>query len=458
MRQARILVIDADQVARLRLRAALLGAHETADVASAREAAALLGAFQPDGVLAVLRAAGDGAAVLRALRERGSDAALVVAAPSDLQEAAVEALRQGADAWVSAPVAAAMAALVLAKALEKRWLAREAAALRDRVRRRHTLVGSTPALRAALEVVRRAAPTKATVLVCGEPGTGRSLVGQLVHEASPRRERPLARVCCAGPGEPLLEAELFGCEAGTLPHAPARAEGAVAAASGGTLHLHEVGAMPARLQVRLLRLLQHGEYERAGGREILRTDVRVVASTSRDLAGEVRAGRMRRDLYYRLSVVQVELPPLRGRKGDIPALVEHFLELAPRAPGQAPRAVSQGALSALRAHDWPGNVLELERAVERAEAHCEGGEIAARHLAPAIQGRGDEDAARGLIPGASLQDIEREAILRTLDEVGGSTAKAAQVLGVSVRKIQYKLKEYRSARGQRRREAADLAR
>jgi DNA-binding NtrC family response regulator len=120
--------------------------------------------------------------------------------------------------------------------------------------------------------------------------------------------------------------------------------------------------------------------------------------------------------------------------------------------------VSQGALSALRAHDWPGNVRELERAVERAEAHCEGGEIAARHLAPAIQGRGDEDAARGLIPGASLQDIEREAILRTLDEVGGSTAKAAQVLGVSVRKIQYKLKEYRSARGQRRREAADLAR
>jgi two-component system NtrC family response regulator len=368
---------------------------------------------------------------------------------------AVEALRQGAEAWVSAPVAAAVAAVVLGKALERRRLAREAVLLRDQVRRRHTLVGSTPALRAAQEAVRRAAPTRAAVLACGEPGTGRSLVAQALHEASPRRQRHFARVGCAGPGEPLLEVELFGCEAGTLPHDPARAEGAVAAASGGTLLLHEVGALPQRLQVRLLRLLQHGEYERLGGREVRRADVRVVASSSRDLAEEVRAGRFRDDLYYRLSVVQVELPPLRGRKGDIPALVGHFLELAARARGDAVRAVSPGAMAALCAYDWPGNVRELERAVEGAVARCRGREIAACHLAPVLQG--GSGAASALIPGASLHDIEREAILRTLDEVGGSTAKAAQVLGVSVRKVQYKLREYRGG-PRRRREAANLPR
>jgi len=453
MRRARVIVLDSDQGERSRLGQELAQhGFDAAGASSVREALALVAPFQPDAVLAVLRGGGGGG-LARAVREASPGLALVVAADMDRFSDAVEAVAGGADGCLPAPVAGAQAAVTLEKALESSRLRAESALLRERVRHAQTLVGATPGIQLAQEVIRRAAPTKATVLVHGETGTGRELVARLLHDHSLRRDRTFVRMACAGLSEALLEAELFGHEGGALPDAPFRREGRVAAADGGTLFLQEVSGLPSAIQVRLLRLLQHGEYERVGSAAVLRGDVRVVASTARDLADEVRLGRLRDDLYYRLGVVSVTLPPLRARKADIPALVEHFLEREVRGGDGEVRGISPGALSALYAYEWPGNVRELAGEVERAVARCDGREIGARHLSPALQGAGEDRAGSALIPGATLEEIEREAILRTLEEAAGSTARAAHILGISVRKIQYKLKEYRGGTLARRRRA-----
>jgi len=313
------------------------------------------------------------------------------------------------------------------------------------------VIGDAPELRAALDVIRRVAPTKAPVLLQGEGGTGKFHLAEALHEASPRRARPFARVSCAGPSEALLESELFGHEEGALWDGEGRRAGRLEEADGGTLYLAEVSRLPPALQIKLLRVLQHGELERLGGTRTLRVDVRVVAGTQLDLAAEVHAGRFRDDLYYRLDVVAVPLPPLRARKGDIPALVNHFLAEDARRTGERPPGVSPGALSALFTYAWPGNVRELRAAVERAAAAARGRDIFPDDLSPVIYGeRAEAGGGAALIPGGSLAEIERDAILRTLDEVGGSTARAAELLGVSIRKIQYRLKEYRGLARDRR--------
>ena len=458
MGRARILIVDADREAAATLADALgaLG-FEAAAAPSMAESLLAVASFAPEAVLARVSAEGDGAALVRGLRDQGSDAAVVALASPDRIDAAVQAMRSGAESFLMTPAGAPQVALVLDKALERRRLRAERAALRDEVRLRHTMIGSAPELQQVQEVVRRAAPTKATVLVVGETGTGREQVAHSIHEASPRRDRPFVRVSCSALSELLLESELFGHERGAFADADARTGGRLEAADGGTLYLHEVAHLAPAVQVKLLRVLQQGEFERLGGRDTLRVDVRIVAGSTRDLAEEVRAGRFRDDLYYRLNVVSVVLPPLRERKGDIPALVEHFLALASRDQGKHVRRVSPGALSSLFAYDWPGNVRELQATVERAVSLCSGEEITAEHLSLVLHGAGAEvRAASALIPGATLFEIEREAILRTLEQVGGSNARAAEVLGVSVRKIQYRLKEYRSGHEPRRPRAATV--
>jgi two-component system NtrC family response regulator len=296
------------------------------------------------------------------------------------------------------------------------------------------------------------------VLLLGEVGSGKEHVAQAIHESSPRRDRPFVRVNCAALSEALLECELFGHERGAFAEAEVRRIGRFEEAHGGTIYLDEVGRLPPVVQVRLLRVLQQGEFERVGGRDAVQVDVRVIAGSQRDLAEEVRHGRFRDDLYYRLNVVSVTLPPLRARKGDIPALVNHFIEVHARGAGKEITGVTPGTLSTLFAYDWLGNVRELENVIEAAVAAARGREIAVEDLPPVLQGaRIDEGTASALIPGATLFEIEREAILRTLEQVGGSTAKAAAVLGVSVRKIQYRLKEYKAGAAGRRRTAAPEA-
>ena len=457
VKRDRVLVIDGHPLDGAALRAALCeGGFDAVEAATAEGGLALVPSFAPAAVVADAALPGcDAATLVGRLRELGSDAAVVVATPLDRIELAVAAMRAGAETYLVRPLDPAQTAVVLEKALEKRRLRLDGAELRQRLRHRLTLVGAAPELQSVLEMVRRVAPTKATVLLVGEGGTGKEHVAQAIHESSPRRDRPFVRVNCAALSETLLESELFGHERGAFAEADGRKIGRFEAADGGTLYLDEVGRLPPAVQVRLLRVLQQGEFERVGGRTPVHVDVRVVAGSQRELADLVREGRFRDDLYYRLNVVAVGLPPLRARKGDIPALVNHFLELHARAAGKVISGVTPGALSALFAYEWPGNVRELENAVASAVALARGRDLAVEDLPPVLQGaRGDDAATSALIPGATLFDIEREAILRTLEQVGGSTAKAAEMLGVSVRKIQYRLKEYKAGAGGRRRAAA----
>jgi DNA-binding NtrC family response regulator len=454
----RILILDADTALRGELAAQLrLEGHEVVEAATAESAIELLRTSPVHGVLCAASASGwSCAGVISLARAGGSDAVFIVTCRRETVAGAIDALRNGAEAYVILPDDPVRAVAIVERSLEKRRLRREARQLRDQARTRLRYVGTGPEGAATEEIIRRAAPTKATVLLQGEAGAGRSFVAEMIHEGSPRRDRPFARAACAGLSDQLLEAWLFGSDAAPAGDPAQRQEGLIERADGGTLYLHEMGGLGASLQVKLLRLLQQGEYERVGASRTLRADVRVVASTRLDLAEEVRSGRFRDDLYYRLNVVALSLPPLRSRKGDIPALAAQFLGLHARALGKPIRGISPGALSALFAYGWPGNVRELESVVAEAAGACRGDVVGIDDLPTVLRGaRPDEETGSALIPGASLFEIEREAILRTLDAEGGSTARAAEVLGVSVRKIQYRLKEYRTGQPVSRARAGD---
>ncbi|MFY1829867.1 sigma-54-dependent transcriptional regulator [Myxococcus fulvus] len=449
MSAQRILVVDDEDNARKAI-ATILNeeGYDVAEAADGAEALARVADFSPAVVLTDVRMPKmDGLSLLRGAREQGSDATFVMMTAFASVEMAVEAMKSGADNFLLKPLDADQVLVTLSKALEKRSLRQEAEALRDqvrtRVRRFHDIIGESPQLQGIYDVVRRAASTRATVLILGESGTGKELIAQALHQESPRRDKPFIRVHCAALSESLLESELFGHEKGAFTGAIARKEGRFELADGGTLFLDEIGEISPTVQVKLLRVLQQRELERVGGTQTLKVDVRIVAATHRDLAAEVKAGRFREDLYYRLNVVSVTLPPLRERKSDIPALVNHFLEKYGDSYGKQVRGLAPGTLQALLAHDWPGNIRELENAIERAVVLTQGQELTTDDLPPVLRGPRPSGTSQGsLIPGATLAAIEREAILRTLEMVQGSTSRAAEVLGISVRKIQYRLKEY----------------
>jgi two-component system NtrC family response regulator/two-component system response regulator HydG len=286
-----------------------------------------------------------------------------------------------------------------------------------------------PGLHSIFEAVAQAAATDANVLVLGESGTGKELIAEALHELSPRKGRPFVKVSCAALGEKLLDERWFEL------------------AAFGTLFLDEIGAIPSTAQEKLLRALQARELERAASKEPVRGDVRVVSATNRDLAAEVKTGRFRGDLYSRLNVVAVTLPPLRNRKADIPELAVHFVARFAKRYGKQIDGLDPGALGALLGYDWPGNVRELENAIERAVVLGRGAALTTNDLPAALRGpHAVAEGLRSLVPGATLRDIEREAILQTLEMVGGSTLRAAKVLGISVRKLQYRLKEYGTRR------------
>jgi DNA-binding NtrC family response regulator len=452
MATERILVVDDEDNAR-RAIVTILGeeGYEVAEASNGVDALARIAEFSPAVVLSDVRMPQmDGLTLLKKAREQGSDSTFVMMTAFASVETAVEAMRAGADNYLVKPLDADAVLVILSKALEKRSLRREAESLRDQVRQRarfHNIVGDSPQLQGVYDVVRRAAGTRATVLILGESGTGKELIAQALHQESPRRDKPFIRVHCAALSENLLESELFGHEKGSFTGAAARKEGRFELADGGTLFLDEIGEISPAVQVKLLRVLQQREFERVGGTQTLKVDVRIVAATHRDLAAEVKAGRFREDLFYRLNVVSVTLPPLRERKSDVPPLVSHFLEKYGDNYGKPVKGLAPGTLQALLAHDWPGNIRELENAIERAVVLAQGNELTTDDLPPVLRGpRPLGSSSNNLIPGSSMATIEREAILRTLEMVQGSTSRAAEILGISVRKIQYRLKEYSSGK------------
>jgi DNA-binding NtrC family response regulator len=307
------------------------------------------------------------------------------------------------------------------------------------------IVGSHAALQRLFRRMLQAAQSRATVLIQGETGTGKELIAKAIHNYSTRSHGPMVRLNCAALAESVLESELFGHEKGSFTGAASRRKGRFEQAAGGTLFLDELSEMPLSVQIKLLRFLQEREFERVGGNETLRVDVRVIAATNRHLESLVAEGRFRQDLYYRLKVVVLEVPPLRARPSDIPVLAEHFLRKYAAENGKAIYRFASGARRALLEYPWPGNVRELQHAIEQAVVLCEGDQIELDDL-PIAPPSSEFEPVKLMVPGVRLAEVERYAILKTLEAVQGSTSKAASILGISRRTIQYRLQEWGLAR------------
>jgi len=360
-------------------------------------------------------------------------------------ELAVEAIREGAYDFVTKPLRRAQIERVVARALEKQALAEENRTLRAQLAdaRGHRpdggIVGSAPALRRVMELVRQAAPSSATVLLLGESGTGKELFAQALHSLSPRADGPFVAVNCGALPESIIEAELFGADRGSYTGAVSARDGRFARAHRGTLFLDEIGELSPRVQVKLLRVLQTGQYERVGGQQTLTADCRIIAATNQDLAQMVRAGEFREDLYYRLNVIAITLPTLRARREDIPLLAEHFLQRFAAKNQKRVEGISPRALERLTAYAWPGNVRELENCVERAVVLCRGVVVTEADLPESVTGAAPHDESLTFALGTPLEEIERRVIRETLRHTGEDKRRAAQLLGISTRTIYRKL-------------------
>lgn len=416
----------------------------TETAADGRRALELLESFDPDVVLTDMKMPMlDGIALIQQGRPIVPHAAFVVMTAFGSIDSAVKALQHGAENYLTKPLDLRTVAALVARACEKAQLSREASELRKRVAARFemgNILGEHPAMQRLMKVIAQVSPSRATVLISGESGTGKELIAAAIHQNSPRANAAFVRLNCAALAESLLESELFGHERGAFTGALTRREGRFKQAHGGTLFLDEVSEMPPSIQVKLLRFLQERNFERVGGNETITVDVRIVAATNRNLRDRMQDGSFREDLYYRLNVVEVNVPPLRVRKSDIPLLAHAFLRRFAAENAREINGFTPEAMQNLLAYPWPGNVRELENAIERAVVLCETEQIGPEALP--IYARETNSHLHLLLPGISLVELERLAILQTLEAVGGSTAKAAEMLGTSRRKIQYRLKEW----------------
>ncbi len=451
---ARILLVEDHSALRDALAIALDGSgHRVVVAETASSARRALEAGRFDLVITDIRLPeGDGFQVLEAARVIDPAVPVIVMTAYGSMEAAVRALRLGAVDFVEKPFDIDEMEARVHRALDQGDLAETVRGLRAALLepyRPENIVGESPGLLRALEIARKVAPARTSVLITGETGTGKELVAGAIHALSPRRGREFVAVNCAAIPEGLLESELFGHERGAFTGATRRRIGRFERAHRGTLFLDEVGDMSLSTQAKILRVLQDGRLERLGGDEPVEVDVRVVAATHRDLAGEVRAGRFREDLYYRLAVVRIHLPPLRERGEDVVLLARHFARLLCADLKRPPLGFADEALEALRRHTWPGNVRELRNAVERAVLLAEGDRITARDLgledAPRhAPERWEGEAFRFEFPaeGVPLEVAERELVLAALRRAGWVQKDAARLLGITKRAMHYKIRKH----------------
>ena len=396
----------------------------------------------------------DGIEALRQIKKYNPAIPILIMTAYSSVASAVEALKTGAYDYLTKPLDFETLRMTVERAMEHTHLKDENRQLRRRLHEgfdRQDIIGSSPPMKALLDMVAMVAPSEATVLIAGESGTGKELVARAIHDNSPRSNHPFVVVNCAALAENLLESELFGHEKGAFTGADKRREGRFYQADGGSLFLDEIGETSPAMQAKLLRVIQEREFQRVGGDETMTVDVRILTATNRDLTNMVQEGTFREDLFYRLNVVTVVVPPLKARQEDIPLLAQHFVERFAKRNRKEIKGFTPKAMDLLMKHDWPGNVRELENAVERSVILLTGNYITERDLPLSVTKQRDKlDESPlppgltigGLTGGQSLEAIERAAILATLSETGGNKSETARRLGINRKTLHLKLKRY----------------
>jgi DNA-binding NtrC family response regulator len=401
----------------------------------------------------------DGLELLKALKADADHIKMILLTAQGTVDSAVEAVKTGAEDYLTKPLDPHKLKRLLDRLADINQQRRENQALRRELSQRGRfgrLIGHTPPMRAIYQVLEQAAPTPASILIIGESGTGKELVAQTIHELSPRAPGPFVAINCAAIPDTLLESEIFGHEKGAFTGASERRAGCFELADRGTLFLDEIAEMTPATQVKLLRVLQERKFRRLGGRVEQEVDVRVIAATNLDPAMAIRDGKLREDLFYRLNVFTINLPPLRDRKADLPLLIQAFLEEFNARDHRNVNSVSPDAMRLLEAHDWPGNVRELRNVIERATILARGDHIEAAHLpalgaAPAapVPAASAPAAVGGLAiaPGMTVDEMEQKLILATLDAAGGNKTRAAEMLGISLKTLHNKLNRMKEDSG-----------
>ena len=457
-----ILVVDDEKNTREGLARALRGEYAVLLADHAAAGLQLLSENEVDMVLTDLRMPGmDGMEFIRQVNARPNAPLIVMLTAYGSVQTSLDALKVGAYDYLSKPVKLDALEMVIRRGLESRRLRAENQELRQQLGERYGLdgvIGNSAPMLAVLDTVRQAAPARSTVLLTGESGTGKELVAHVLHRLSPRAERPFVVVHCAALNPNLLESELFGHEKGSFTGAHERHVGRFESAKGGTLFLDEIGEIDASTQIKLLRVLENHTFERVGGSQTIQTDVRVIAATNRDLKALVKEGRFREDLYYRLNVVGVEIPPLRVRREDIPPLLNHFLQRFSEENGKRIAGFGPDALQLLSAYSWPGNVRELRNTVERMVVMARGTTLTVSDVPAEVRGGVARELAGetgNAEPGGTeheTRNTKRETldlsanaktlILRALEECKGNRSLAARKLGIGRRTLYRKLAEY----------------
>jgi DNA-binding NtrC family response regulator len=441
-----ILIIDDDAPTREALEAGLkkLG-HEIHTAGTGAQALDEVRRFPPDLAIIDLKLPDmTGTELFGALRLLRPEAIAIMISGHATVDEAVSALKRGIYDFITKDFRMQDLRKVVSKALETQKLIVENQRLRQALQDRGPtgrIIGRGPALLKVIHMVNQVASLKSTVLLSGESGVGKELVAEAIHYQSPRKDKPLVKLNCGALPEGLIESELFGHEKGAFTGATQQRKGRFELADGGSFFLDEISEMPLATQVKLLRVLQEGEFERVGGSQTLKVDVRIIAATNVDLEAAVAGGRFRKDLFYRLNVIHLPIPPLRERVEDIPLLALNFLDKFCLENGRPPMGFSPEAMAALKRYGWPGNVRELQNVVERSVALCEGPTVELEDLPDEIRAHSPADDKIVLPVGASMEEIERLAILQTLKKTGGDKELTARLLGIGLATLYRRLKD-----------------
>jgi len=458
MAQGKILIVD-DRKNILEVLSSILEdeGYEVTTAINADAGIEIVSSVLPDVVVSDIKMPGmDGISFQKVINEIDGDIPVILITAYGSIESAVEAIKQGAYDYLTKPIDHDRLKIIIQRAIEKKKYAVENRQFRKELQNKYSyanMIGSSPKIRKVFEMIRTVSKTLSTVLIQGESGTGKELVARAIHYDSPRKDKPLIGLNCSALSEGLLESELFGHEKGAYTGANTRRIGRFEMAHQGTLFLDEIGEVSPNLQVKLLRVLQEKQFERVGGAETIRPDFRLVTATNKDLRSEALKGSFREDLYYRLSVITIKIPPLRERKEDIPLLITHFLHKYSLRDGKSIKSLSPDAMNTLMKYDWPGNIRELENCIERVVVVCNTDQIGSREIADEICEplSPNEDRASLSFPSSAIEakiddmDLhrqEKELILSALRKTGGNKAEAARLLNIHRRTIYNRIRKY----------------